>query len=363
MKILFDGQAFVMQATGGISRYFTKLATGLNSEPDIAARVVAPLHCNDHLSDEPSAPVLGLRMPKSWKAKRACQLALRAASPAISHLMRPDIAHETYFSEKPYLTSARRRVATMFDMIHEIHFPGSQTSQRKRDALDRCDHVICISNNTKKDLCELFNFPPERASVTHLAYQDFSNTAHGETPADLTETPYFLYVGHRSGYKNFDALVRAYASDPRLVRDFRVVSFGSDPFTGDELEQIAKLGLSTHQVVHLAGNDDLLGTAYSNATAFVYPSLYEGFGIPPLEAMSAGCPVISSNSSSLPEVVGDAALLVDPNDVDALADTMNAVAQSQDLRQKLVDRGHQQRQLFSWERCVTETRNIYQSIL
>lgn len=363
LKVHFDGQAFVMQVTGGISRYCTSLAVGLNADPEVDARIIAPLHCNRHLSEEPMAPVVGIKVPFNLRVRRVCRFALRIFSPVLSRCSPPDLVHETYFSHEPVLTYAPRRVTMVHDMIHELYFPGSRVTQYKRDTLARCDHVICNSHHTKKDLCEIFNFPSERASVTHLAYQDFSTAPTITRLSEFNAPPYFLYVGHRAGYKNFDAFLCAFAMTPHLLENFRIVSFGGGPFTDDELRRARQLGLSPQQVVHVAGSDDLLGLAYSNAVAFVYPSLYEGFGIPPLEAMSAGCPVISSNSSSLPEVVGDAALLVDPNDVESLAVAMMEMAQSPDLRRRLVDRGHQQRQLFSWEKCVRDTRDIYESIL
>lgn len=363
MKIFFDGQIFIEQPTGGISRYFANLATSLNRESGVTARVLAPFHRNEHLSDQISAPVLGFGLPKEWRAGRICWAALRTLSPVMSRLARPDIAHETYFSPKPYVTTARRRVTTVYDMIHELYYPGSLTSQYKRIALARCDHVICISHNTKKNLCELFDFPPERASVTHLAYQDFSGFDDCDVPTQLANIPYFLYVGSRSGYKNFETLLRAFANAPTLVKNFRIVCFGGASLSADERALAEGLGLAPRHLVQLSGGDALLGAAYANATAFVCPSLLEGFGIPPLEAMSAGCPVLSSNTSSLPEVVGDAALLFDPKDQEALREALERIVQSDSLSNSLVRRGHEQRKLFSWERCARETLNVYRYIL
>jgi glycosyltransferase involved in cell wall biosynthesis len=251
----------------------------------------------------------------------------------------------------------------MYDMIHEIYCPGNPTTAHKKTALARCDHVICISHNTRKDLCELFDFPVERTSVTHLAYKDFSGFAGYAPPAELSGAPYFLFVGNRSAYKNFDALLRAFASAPRLAGSFRIACYGGGPLTDNEHAAAGALGLAPEAVVHLRGGDDVLGAAYANATAFVYPSLYEGFGIPPLEAMSVSCPVLSSNTSSLPEVVGDAGLLFDPKDIGALRDALLCVAESSAVREDLVRRGHARRALFSWERCVEQTLAVYRSVL
>jgi glycosyltransferase involved in cell wall biosynthesis len=289
-------------------------------------------------------------------------LALKVASPVLDRVVSGDIVHETFFSPEPYLT-AKRRVTTMYDMITELYYPGIATTAHKKAALARCDHVICISHNTKKDLCDIFDFPPERASVTHLAYQDFSGFAGCAPPPGLSGAPYFFYVGNRAVYKNFETLVKAFASAPRLAENFQIVCYGGGPFTDGERAAAAALGLRQDALVHLTGGDDVLGAGYAHATAFVYPSLYEGFGIPPLEAMSAGCPVLSSNTSSLPEVVGDAALSFDPKDVEALRDGLLRVAESSELRADLVRRGHVQRALFSWERCVQQTLEIYRRVL
>jgi glycosyltransferase involved in cell wall biosynthesis len=363
LKVLFDGQIFVEQRAGGVSRYYTTLAENLNVEPGVTARIIAPLHRNEILSASTTAPVFGIGLPDKRGVARLCRLTLKATAPFLNPLLSADIAHETFFSPKPYIASAKRRVTTIYDMIHELYYPNSPTTEHKKAALARCDHVICISHNTKKDLCELFDFPPERASVTHLAYKDFSGFGGSAAPAALSGAPYFLFVGNRAFYKNFDMLIRAFASAPQLTKTFRIVCYGGGPLTESERAAASALGLSPSAIVHLPGSDDVLGVAYANATAFVYPSLYEGFGIPPLEAMSAGCPVLSSNTSSLPEVVGDAALLFDPKDVDALRDALLQIAASAQLREDLVCRGHVQRKLFSWERCVQQTLDIYRRVL
>lgn len=363
LRVLFDGQIFVGQRAGGISRYFTTLAEQLNGEAGVSARIVAPLHRNEILREALSAPVFGVGLPDRRGIDRLCRIAQRNLAPLVSPFFRGDIVHETFFSQGPLLEHGRRRVTTMYDMITEIYYPGDVTTENKKAALARCDHVICISHHTRKDLCEILGVPVERTSVTHLSYEDFSGFTGSNAPEVLGDAPYFLYVGNRAIYKNFIALLRAFASVPEFAGSFRIACYGGGPLTGAEHELIASLGLKPGSVVHLRGGDDVLGAAYVNATAFVYPSLYEGFGIPPLEAMSASCPVISSNTSSLPEVVGDAALMFDPTDVEALRDALMRIAGDTDLRGELIRRGHVQRAKFSWERCARQTLDIYRSLL
>ncbi len=363
MKILFDGQVFVHQKIGGVSRYFANLVSGLNGVPDCTARVLAPLHRNDHLRALGGGAAYGIGLPSSLRTGRICWFATRSLSPILSRVLSSNIVHETYFSPKPYMVGARRRVTTMYDMIHEIYTPGHFTTAHKRASLARCDHVFCISHNTRKDLCEIFGYPIDRTSVTHLGYQNFGVLGEGLPLSRAFQgAPYFLYVGQRSGYKNFARLIAAFAASPRIRRDFRIVCFGGGPLTDEEHALSASLGLNESHVSQIAGSDEQLAMAYRHALALVYPSLYEGFGLPPLEAMSASCPVLSSNSSSLPEVVGDAGIAFDPNDTDAIGEALERIANSADLRKDLIQRGHKRRQLFSWDACVRETLGVYRKL-
>jgi len=122
------------------------------------------------------------------------------------------------------------------------------------------------------------------------------------------------------------------------------------------------LGLSSDQLKHVEGQDDVLATLYASASVFVYPSIYEGFGIPLLEAMNFGCPVVSANSSSLPEVVGDAAELFDSSDIDGLRVSIERVVTSDEVSRLLVNRGFERIKNFSWDKCMRETLKIYEKL-
>ena len=339
-----------------------------------ACRGAAASQCAPACRAEPGRLVHGLGLPPAWSSDRLCWFATRALSPALSRLLPADVVHETYVCPKPYLTRARRRVTTMFDMIHEIYWPGHFTTAHKRASIARCDHIICISHATRADLCERLDVAPERTSVVHLGYLDCSGLDAAGAPAEfasglapertgeLRGAPYFLYVGQRGDYKNFASLLRAWATASDLVRDVRLVCFGGGPFTTDELALATSLGLDDRRLLQTGGSDAALAAAYRHAVALVYPSLYEGFGLPPLEAMSAGCPVLCSDTSSLPEVVGDAAITFAPRDIEAIRAAMRHVAYSADVRHDLVQRGHARRRQFSWQRCASETLAVYRRL-
>ena len=177
------------------------------------------------------------------------------------------------------------------------------------------------------------------------------------------QKPYILYVGARPGHKNFERLLRAYAGSSLLRREFDLVCFGWSDFLPAELKLMRSLDLPAGSVRHVSGTDEKLAGLYVSAAAFVYPSLYEGFGIPPLEAMSLGCPVVCANTSSLPEVTGDAAELFDPYDESAMRVAIERVVSTPEYATALAEKGRRRASLFSWEKCARDTLGVYDKVL
>jgi glycosyltransferase involved in cell wall biosynthesis len=258
-------------------------------------------------------------------------------------------------------------VITVYDMIHEIYpellAKGDRTSELKRIAVERADHVICISDSTRNDLIRLFNVPEQKTTTVYLA-ADVSPTPRDDAARATAEhpRPYLLYVGMRGGHKNFSGLVDAVAGSPRLRSDFDVVAFGGGDFSDAERSAIDGASLSADRVHHVSGDDAVLNALYANAGAFVYPSLYEGFGLPPLEAMTYNCPVVSSNTSSMPEVIGDAGEYFPPTDIGAMSRAIESVVYSEDRRRDLVAKGRDRLREFSWEKCAAQTLAVYQGL-
>jgi glycosyltransferase involved in cell wall biosynthesis len=170
-------------------------------------------------------------------------------------------------------------------------------------------------------------------------------------------------VGSRNGHKNFIKLLSSFASSEKLRSDFDLIAFGGGGFNVNETKLIGELGFRTGQVRQMGGDDSMLAMFYRQATAFVYPSFYEGFGLPPLEAMAQGCPVISSNSSSMPEVIGDAGEYFDPNSIEDMAAAIERVAYSKSRRDNLIELGKARLGVFSWNKCATETLRIYKHLV
>ena len=206
----------------------------------------------------------------------------------------------------------------------------------------------------------MFDVDIDKTSVVHLAY-DSSETIENKRSDD--QRPFLLYVGWREWYKNFKPFLQSISRSKPIMNDFDIVAFGGGEFTVEELKLIRKLGYRDGQVKQISGRDDLLAKYYSEAKAFVFPSLYEGFGIPPLEAMSYNCPVISSDASCMPEVIGDAAEYFDPSNLDDMFKTVEKTVYSDPRINELVLLGKQQIKKYSWQKCTDETLSVYQSII
>mgnify|MGYP001208805429 FL=1 len=366
MRIAFDSQIFCEQVYGGVSRYFSCLTEAfLSGGQDV--HVFAPLHQNRYLERLPPGTVSGVQLPK---CPPRAEYILRPLNVALARSRidrwRPDLVHETYYTRSRTHSGRCPTVLTVHDMTHELFAdtfnPNDPTRANKAFAVMRADHVICVSENTRRDLLTHYEMPQEKTSVVHLGYAPLKPPL-GSNAILNQNAPYILYVGRRDYYKNFHGLLKAYAMSPRLQGDFRVVVFGGGALRRVELELMDELSIHRSRVVHLEGDDSDLSQAYEQASVFVYPSLYEGFGIPPLEAMSRSCPVVSSNSSSMPEVLGNAAQFCDPEQPGSICDGLEKVLYSSERASELVARGQERSAAFTWQRCADQTLEIYRELL
>ena len=227
--------------------------------------------------------------------------------------------------------------------------------------------MICVSESTRKDLLDLVDVDPGKVHVIHHGFEhvgtaEAPSSAENAMLAKLVGDPYLLYVGARHSYKNFEGFLRGLVK-AGLHREVRVIAFGGGSLTPHEMALIRSLGFPEGQIVQLGGSDSMLRALFREARAFVYPSLYEGFGFPPLEAMAQSCPVISSNASSMPEVIGDAAEFFDPTDTESMALAILSVVNSRGRREELIELGHRRLAIFSWKKCAKETLAIYQNLI
>jgi len=366
MRVLFGHQIFSLQQYGGISRYFFELIKGFNSIDKLKVEFISPFYINEYLTDlkftyegRIKVPVLaGTEKLITWGANTLL------IYPTLKLRNNVDIFHDTYYFDLGCSPRSAKRIITVFDMIHErfesLSFCHKMTRSFKKYSVHKADHIICISNSTRNDLIKFLNVPEKKISVVYLG-RPSRNLTVNRLP--IIDKPYILFVGKRGGYKNFIRLLLAYAQSPLLRSDFQLVCFGGGNFSIHEQGLIKSLGISLSNVLYCSGGDDILFKMYSGASIFIFPSLCEGFGMPLLEAMAYGCPVACSNTSSMPEVVGNAAALFDPMDVSEMRVTIEKIVYSGERSQLLIKHGYNRINKFSWEKCIRDTFDVYSRVL
>lgn len=278
------------------------------------------------------------------------------------------LAARSVFHSSYYRVSLQKdivNITTVHDFTYEYFRSGLAKYihvWQKGFAIRRSDGIICVSENTKKDLIKFY--PTIDESKIKVIYNGVGNKfVKLENPKVylidefevLKDKKYMLYIGDRSSYKNFDVTVEVL----KKLTDYSLVVVGGQEFSDIEKENMLDM---KNRVYHFRGiGGDKLNALYNNAFCLFYPSRYEGFGIPVVEAMRAGCPVVSTNISSIPEVAGDAGLLVNEingdnfiNDILKLEDT--------EFRSELINKGLEQSKKFSWDKCFDETYSFYEEI-
>lgn len=365
MRIAFDNQIVRTQQYGGISNYIFNLAKYLNNDADIQAKVFAGTYINRYfLSDKTLIQGTYLSDFPPFTKK-----ILRYASDVSSSLSlkqwQPDILHLTFHKNTLFFTQKIPKVITVYDFIPEIFALKMPGMKEKKEAIQKADSIICISNHTRNDLLNFFPEVEGKSEVVYLGHK-MPGSANEESISDTFPgplPPYILYVGLRGDYKNFEGFIKGFASSDFLKKEFNIVCFGDAPFSNEEKKLFAELHLNPSKIHHFSGDSDKLAAFYKSASLFVYPSLYEGFGIPPLEAFALGCPVAASNVSSIPEVCGDACVYFDPANPDDIAVAIEKAVTDSVLRKSLISKGYLRASFFTWEKCAAETSKVYKTLL
>lgn len=367
IKVRFDYQMFNIQKFGGISKYFAALEGGLSKAGDIVAELKLLHSENGYLSQKHHLLPYGIGHFFFKKRSRA-ERWNRYYSNILLKESDFDVFHPTYYD--PYFLSFLTKpfVLTVHDMIHELYpeyyYSSDDTSYCKRKVIERADHIIAISESTKRDLQRFYHVPDQKISVIYHGLFDISSTeadGHSVDPP-IQASPYILYVGERSFYKNFYRFARVFARLSKRHAYVRLICAGGGMFGDNEKEHLRKLGI-LEKVTHVSVNDSQLKHLYEKALFFCYPSLYEGFGLPILEAFSNGCPVAVSNTSCFGEVGGDAVAYFDPYKEESMETTMLHLLESTDLRRQFAIGGSARLPLFSVEQCLASTLKVYQNLL
>jgi glycosyltransferase involved in cell wall biosynthesis len=359
MKLTIDDQIATSQAHGGISRYFSELIKEFRTDRSLGVQVESTPYVQ---SSHYLAAGIGRSLPGPFGTHPSI---LRAANRVIAYFRnnKPDIVHHTYYDDT-YLkqhASGPFRVTTIYDMIPELlpeFFPQGNPHLDKRAYVESADLILCISESTKRDLLSVYGSQQAPIVVTPLGVDPLFSATRPRVSA--LPQQYVLYVGLRAGYKDFPVLAQAFAQ-ASLPTGIVLLAVGGGPFSPEERQDFQRLGIR-ERVKQISLSDHDLASAYAHAFCFVYPSRYEGFGLPTLEAMASGCPTILARSSSHPEVGGDAAVYFQPGHVEDLAAALERLGTEADQRTNMVASGLRRAASFSWRRTAKLTARAYATL-
>ncbi len=280
----------------------------------------------------------------------------------IIHLLNQNFARYALLVKNPY-------IVTVHDLIRfSLGFAKETITEKILLKLDirgikRASHIIAVSQTTRKDMITHLKIPDDRISVI---YNGLDHSLFKPYKVRLFNRPYILYVGSERPRKNLGRLFEAFAVIRKEFPELLLVKVGVAGRTREYRQEIMRKldSLRIDQAVIFVEYVSELDLAYyySSAALLAYPSLYEGFGFPPLEAMACGCPVVTSDTSSLPEVVGEAGIMFNPYDTDSLVEAMRKVLTNSELRNDMVRKGLEQAEKFSWERTARETQEVYNKV-
>lgn len=369
MKIVLDPQIFNSQKYGGISRYYTEIFSILSKKTDVDVSV--PLYITNNVYFNQSS-LISVRQKKNARfiqilsffgistRKRVKRASFAEAIKSISKknfdLFIPTY-YDSYFVE--YIDSIPF-VLTVYDMIHEL-FPQyflddtQNIAVNKYLLMEKATKIIAVSENTKRDIIRLC--PKIDSNKIEVIYHGCSLKVNSNIIVDLP-SKYILFVGARENYKNFFFLVNSIKEILDADSELILLCAGGGKFSDKENKFIGNLGLNK-KIIQINFKEEELGSYYKNAICFVFPSMYEGFGIPVLESMTSGCPIVLTNSSSFPEVAGDAGIYFENNNADDLREKIIKVMTDNVYRTEYVNKGLIQVQKFTWEDAAEKCYKLY----
>lgn len=352
MKILYDPYIYKLQQAGGINRYVSEIISRLPEKfhpyvfGKIKNKVLAPQNKNLKFFWLPE-----ILSQSSWVLRK--------------WLRSIDLIHPSYYHLSTPLSWKNipgNVVVTVHDFIMarfaDRYSRSEKVIQDQRAAIERADHIICVSQSTRADLLERFPHCASRSSVIPLASSLCFFSADIKR---IYQQRYFLYVGHRNFYKNFYLTLQVFALLKTKYCDLRLVVVGPS-WKDEEKKQLHQLGIEDYVDLLEHPDDTLLAALYKYCEALFYLSEYEGFGLPPLEAMKMGAPVIALKVSSLPEVVGAGGILIDLSQASPqnIAEAAASLLDSEKEQKELSEKAIAQAARFSWERTMQETLEVYQ---
>tara|TARA_B100000900_G_scaffold407751_1_gene420923 strand:+ start:215 stop:1294 length:1080 start_codon:yes stop_codon:yes gene_type:complete len=358
MKVILNNSQFFHQRFGGVTRYSINLVEKMiNNQIDF--QICAPIYKNNYIKKIEKKYIFGFHFSKYPNF-----LVLRYLNNIITNFYLKNknkkLIHFMYDPEYIKKNISQKKIITIHDTIHEKYEKSYNNNfySRRREMLKQMDKIICVSNNTKKDLIEYYDIEKNKINVIYNG-ADHLNSLLSKEPKDIKyDKPYILYVGSRGKYKNFRLFIESYKKSKKIFSDFNVICFGGGSFSKDEINFFRKLDVLKN-VSSVLGDDLMLKSYYKNASLFIYPSLYEGFGISILEAMNLECPTLVSDIPVFREILENKTSFFDPKNQEDLIFSMEKILFDNENKKKLISTGSKIAEKYTWTKCYNETINLY----
>jgi len=367
MKILFDHKIFWSQKFGGISRYFINLILNIEKNSQTKCKIIAPFYRNFYIK-------------KSLSRKNIFGTNIKNAIPKTYFLLnnfnnfffkhfserfKGDLLHLTYYNND--VKKKKQKIKTNNNLNNKkLKKINGNLVLDKQQAIKIADEIICISNNTKKDLLKYYDVDQKKISVIHLGANHLLNSSDSlvliNKKNDIEKRrPFLLYVGSRNKYKNFNLFLDGIANSDKVKKDFDIILFGGGHLTSKEQERIRNLNL--RNISNVDGDDNLLRNFYKKAKLFIFPSIFEGFGLPLLEAMSLGCPVLCARNSTFEELAADTTAYFDPHDIHDFKFQLEKILYSGTQLDENRILGLKRSNKFTWSKCAEQTLQVYKRLV
>lgn len=364
VHVAYDHQIFSAQIYGGISRYYCEIISEYeNEEHGIKTHLPFAFSNNTYLHD--LYPGKFWSVPETpFQGRRRISEFLNKIGYFSKELRRCDVLHATVYDK--FLLNLGLDiplVSTVHDMIPELfphYFPGRNQHREKERYARASDALICVSENTKKDVVEIYGLDADKVFVIPHGTNLTELPTASARRIDLPDS-YVLYIGGRFGYKNFPKFVQAAALVMLKDKNLNLCCIGGGKFNDQETGLLRELGIA-ERCIQMAVDDFQLIHTYRNAKLLAFPSLYEGFGLPILEAFANDCPVILSDIAVFHETAKDAAVYFDPHDAHSIAEALNAVIKDKAGNAKRIARGNLISREFTWEKSARHLAQIYADI-
>jgi len=364
-KVVLDNIIFDLQEYGGVSNYWYNLLKESQRNKNVY------YFENKYLNRNYCKSLIKLPEERIIKDENKIPLKIKRYLPIKNIDKSYDIFHSSYYR---YAKGNIKNVITVYDFMYEkylnkYNFRRTVHSLQKYLAIKYSNYIIGISKNTLNDMLKYFpEFKNKKTQVIYLGINDDFYPVAKKNDFIITQdhklyyNSYFFYFGNRRGYKNFGLLIKAYSNLLKNNKDIpALVIAGGGDFDKEELKLLTEKEVLPNIIKLKEVDNNELNLLYNYCSGFIYPSLYEGFGMPVLEAMQACAPVICSNSSSIPEVAGEAAIFIKPSNISSLEKALLALL-NYNTRKDLICLGYRQAKKFSWDKTYRETLEIYNSL-